>query len=212
MVTQERAVRTRLVVLEAAARVFARRGYAGASFSELIEESGLTKGAFYFHFASKEELALETMRHKQAQLIDHVTAEVSADSTGVARLAALLRARARALAADPSLWCVLRLGSELGSVNGPASEYSQLKEWPIRIFRDLIRDGQAAGTVRADVDPQAMGEAIFAFVIGMDSLASQLTGGDDLAARTEGLLDLLRLGLEPRPLTLKPTKSTRRTR
>jgi hypothetical protein len=123
--------------------------------------------------------------------------------------AALLRARARALEADASLWCVLRLGAELGSVSGPVSGYSALDEWPIRLFAELIADGRRAGSVRADLDPRTTSEAIFASVIGMDALATQLTGGHDLTARTDALLDLLRLGLEPRSTTTDSPRSTR---
>lgn len=54
---QERAIRTRELILEAAGEVFAERGYDGATISDVYTRAGLTKGAFYFHFASKEELA-----------------------------------------------------------------------------------------------------------------------------------------------------------
>jgi AcrR family transcriptional regulator len=49
---------TRGVLLEAAARVFAERGYAGASVDRIAEAAGLSKGTFYWHFASKEDLFL----------------------------------------------------------------------------------------------------------------------------------------------------------
>ncbi|MDN5548041.1 MAG: TetR/AcrR family transcriptional regulator, partial [Rhodococcus sp. (in: high G+C Gram-positive bacteria)] len=57
MVRQERAEATRDSVLRGAAGVFLRLGYANASLSEIIAESQVTKGALYFHFGSKEELA-----------------------------------------------------------------------------------------------------------------------------------------------------------
>ncbi|MFP8960100.1 ScbR family autoregulator-binding transcription factor [Streptomyces nanhaiensis] len=56
MARQERGIRTRREVLEAAAEVFAERGYAAATISEILSRAGVTKGALYFHFASKEEL------------------------------------------------------------------------------------------------------------------------------------------------------------
>ncbi|WP_410537948.1 ScbR family autoregulator-binding transcription factor [Streptomyces sp. KL2] len=56
MAQQERGIRTRREVLEAAAEVFAERGYAATTISEILSRAGVTKGALYFHFASKEEL------------------------------------------------------------------------------------------------------------------------------------------------------------
>jgi AcrR family transcriptional regulator len=43
-------------ILDAAARVFAARGYSGASISKIAAEAGFSKGALYWNFASKEEL------------------------------------------------------------------------------------------------------------------------------------------------------------
>ena len=54
---QERARRTRAALVEAAAIEFAKRGYAAASVNTILEGSRATKGAMYFHFQSKEELA-----------------------------------------------------------------------------------------------------------------------------------------------------------
>lgn len=51
---QGKEARARLV--EAAAKVFARRGFAGSSMDEIAEEAGFSKGALYWHFAGKEDL------------------------------------------------------------------------------------------------------------------------------------------------------------
>lgn len=55
---QDRAIRTRQTILEAAAVVFERQGYQAATITEILKVAGVTKGALYFHFQSKEELAL----------------------------------------------------------------------------------------------------------------------------------------------------------
>ncbi|MGW1174645.1 ScbR family autoregulator-binding transcription factor [Kitasatospora sp. NPDC002543] len=57
MVRQERAVRTRRLILEAAASVFDECGYERATIGEVVARAGVTRGAVYFHFASKRELA-----------------------------------------------------------------------------------------------------------------------------------------------------------
>ncbi|MEU4115620.1 ScbR family autoregulator-binding transcription factor [Kitasatospora sp. NPDC028055] len=57
MVRQERALRTRRLILEAAASVFDEFGYEGATIGEVVARAGVTRGAVYFHFASKRDLA-----------------------------------------------------------------------------------------------------------------------------------------------------------
>ncbi len=58
MVRQERAIRTRRAILEAAASLFDEHGYEGASTTDIIMRSGLTRGALYHHFPSKESIAV----------------------------------------------------------------------------------------------------------------------------------------------------------
>jgi AcrR family transcriptional regulator len=52
----ERKARTRRLLLDAAARVYAREGFAGATLDEVASEAGFTKGALYSHFGNKENL------------------------------------------------------------------------------------------------------------------------------------------------------------
>ncbi|MGZ9932342.1 ScbR family autoregulator-binding transcription factor [Streptomyces sp. NC-S4] len=54
---QDRAVRTRRAILEAAAVVFEDRGYGAAKLTDIVRLANVTKGALYFHFESKEDLA-----------------------------------------------------------------------------------------------------------------------------------------------------------
>ena len=71
--TQQRAIKTREVLIAAAAREFADRGYAGASVNSILANSTSTKGALYFHFPSKEALAeavLEDVRSAYTPIVE----------------------------------------------------------------------------------------------------------------------------------------------
>lgn len=56
-IKQERAHETRARILEGAAASFAENGFAGATVADILTRSGVTKGALYFHFETKEEVA-----------------------------------------------------------------------------------------------------------------------------------------------------------
>ena len=71
--TQQRAIKTRAVLIAAAAQEFADRGYAGASVNSILANSTSTKGALYFHFSSKEALAeavLEDVRSAYTPIVE----------------------------------------------------------------------------------------------------------------------------------------------
>src|ERR1700760_667721 len=57
VVKQERAERTRETIIRAAASIFERDGFAAAPLSGITRRATVTKGALYFHFSSKRELA-----------------------------------------------------------------------------------------------------------------------------------------------------------
>ena len=68
-----RKARTRAALLEAAARVYARRGFEGATIDEVAEEAGFTKGAVYSHFGSKENLLVALLdEHLAAQIAEQM--------------------------------------------------------------------------------------------------------------------------------------------
>lgn len=192
---QARAQQTRAHIVEVAARTFAETGFAGTSLNEIIRASGLTKGAFYFHFSSKHALALAAFRAKQVELITRMQQEAGEQPSALLQLAALLRVRARLFEADHSLRCVLRLGSELTSHEDPGSEYAGFQETAIALFAGLLARGQTEGSIRADLDRRATAEAIFAAVIGLDELSRLMAGSTDIAARTDAMLTLLLPGL-----------------
>jgi len=198
MVTkQARAHATRSTILEAAATAFARDGMAGTSLNEVIRASGLTKGAFYFHFASKEALALASFRLKQEQLLEGMAAAVQPDQPALDRLVAMLDARVALLGEDPSLRCVLRLGQELRIDADPGSEYAGFQETAIAVIAGLLAEGQRDGSVRSDIDPREDAETVFAAILGIDAVSELFSGGDDLPARSRRLVSVLRRALAP---------------
>src|ERR1700733_12212633 len=69
-------------LLTAAARVFARAGYHGASMSEIAAQAGFSKGALYWSFASKEELFFALLDELDEQLRALIAASASQERTG----------------------------------------------------------------------------------------------------------------------------------
>jgi AcrR family transcriptional regulator len=60
----ERQAQTRQELLDAAARVFVKRGLTGSSIEEISAEAGYTRGAFYSNFRSKNELFVELLHDR----------------------------------------------------------------------------------------------------------------------------------------------------
>ena len=69
---QERSVRRRERILDAAFTVFSRRGYRAAGVDEVGRQADTSKGGVYFHFPTKEKLFLELLRTTADRLVAKV--------------------------------------------------------------------------------------------------------------------------------------------
>jgi AcrR family transcriptional regulator len=61
---EEQKAQTRAALLDAAERIFVERGFLGSSVEAISAAAGYTRGAFYSHFASKEELFAELLQER----------------------------------------------------------------------------------------------------------------------------------------------------
>ena len=75
----EAKARTRERLLDAAARVFAQKGLAGASVDEIAEAAGYSIGAVYSNFGSKEQLFVELLKERANDRVTQAT-EIAADA------------------------------------------------------------------------------------------------------------------------------------
>lgn len=197
---QDRAELTRKRIIDAAASAFAADGYDRVTLNSLIEASGVSKGAFYFHFSSKEELALAAFLAKQDELLERLEpADQPPDLPAWEQLAGMLRRRNRLLADDRSLACVTRLGNEMSARSVPGSPYAVAQEVVISLIARVVEAGQRRGEFRPELDPHAVAWAIFAWVVGVDAMVLAIPGGMDLAERSEQMLVLLRRALLVKP-------------
>jgi TetR/AcrR family transcriptional repressor of nem operon len=62
-ISKEKAADNRAALIRAASKLFRERGIDGVGVAEISKEAGLTHGALYAHFRSKEELALEALSY-----------------------------------------------------------------------------------------------------------------------------------------------------
>ena len=187
----DRGTETRRRILEVAAQAFADRGYAGTSVSDVLKASGVTKGGFYFHFPSKEALALATLRHKQEQWAGSVMAAVLRHPGAVDQLDAMVEALCDLHQQDPSCRVISRLCNELGDEHPELRPQlgTQLTTW-MDMVAGVIRKGQDEGDIRPDVEPAVAAEVAVESFIGLETVAEMLTGRADLRRRARDFLAL----------------------
>ena len=157
---------TRTRLIDAAIERFAADGL-GASFDAVAADVGVTKGALYHHFGSKEGLVEAVYKEAIRRHADRVVA-ASAGGDGRTRLLALVDASARLYASRTSFYTVL------GSLHvAAAAERPALNDIARRMQRSqrdfmigLVEQGQADGSIRPDIDAEALGLTVNAALAG----------------------------------------------
>ncbi len=159
---QARAVERREHLLNAAARVFARRGYAEAQMEEIAAAAETSKGGLYFHFPNKEALASavigragETLRRKVARAMR------AAGGDPVARADAALATLIDTLSAHRSLARVLAADTVVGSPAARARVAEIEDEFVTLIAQELrvALDGGRLANLDAPLDPDLTARA-----------------------------------------------------
>ncbi|MEU0743917.1 ScbR family autoregulator-binding transcription factor [Streptomyces sp. NPDC006134] len=178
MARQERAVRTRDAILVAAAEVFDEVGYESAAISQILRRAGVTKGALYFHFASKKELA-------QAVLANQVTAVPEVPPRELALQQGLDESLVIAhmlSTGDAMVRGSVRLTVDQGSRLDGLDRRVPMSGWIERNVAFLGR-AQRNGELLPDVDIGAAAQLFVGCFTGVQMLSKIMTNYADLTAR-----------------------------
>lgn len=152
-------VETRNSLLASALGLFERRGYPATSVEDIVTGAGLTKGAFYHHFGSKEEVLQiihDTYIDKELEVVEQILADFDDPRD---RLRELIRTSVEDLGEYRSHISVYM--QDRRYLTGDRRKAVSAKREAIdKAFRSAIEDGVERGYFRADVTPRLTGLGI----------------------------------------------------
>ncbi|MGV4988782.1 ScbR family autoregulator-binding transcription factor [Streptomyces sp. NPDC001709] len=190
---QARSERTRRNLIQAGARLFNEHGYASATLGRIVADTGLTKGALYFHFASKEVLADAVRQEGSARLAGFLRRHEESGAPPVQVLIDMTHWLARALREDPLVGAGLRIAYERTDAQASVTDF--YRAWNREVLR-LLRRAAEAGALRAAGRGEGAATLLWAMVCGLVALAKELPT-EELARRLAKSWDLLLTVLVP---------------
>ncbi|MBD0838420.1 ScbR family autoregulator-binding transcription factor [Streptomyces sp. TRM68416] len=196
MPRQLRAEQTRTTIITAAADLFDRHGYESTSLSDIVEHAQVTKGALYFHFAAKEDLA-QAIMELQSRASRRVASEM--DARGYSCLEALMRTTfgvARLSVEGPIPRAGLRLATGGVAVRSPLQH--PFTEWLELASRKLL-GAVKESDVHPDVDIDAAAHSFVCFFIGTRVVGRSLEPVARQPRRVAEMWHILIRGLVPVP-------------
>jgi AcrR family transcriptional regulator len=187
----------RRIILDAAVRVFAHKGFHTSRVGDIAEEAGVAHGLLYHYFSSKDEVLETIFRENWAILVERIHAVEESGEPAREQLRHVAAILLRTWRHEPDV--VRVLVREIVRSPEVGQRIDELEK-PIDAIQRIVERGQQTGEFRADLDPRLAG---IVFYGGIDELLTgwvlgRLPDGDDTVAAAESMLvDVVCAGLAP---------------
>jgi AcrR family transcriptional regulator len=187
----------RRLLLDAAVRVFARKGYHAARVGDIAEEAGVAYGLLYHYFSSKEEVLRNVFRETWRALIATIESVERGEDSPREQLRKVAEILLRSWKRDPDLVRVLVL--EVTRSQLLAGEMDEIVA-SFSVIQTIVERGQADGSIRGDLDARL---ASYVFYGAIDELLTGWVLGrlpdsdEDLARAERTVVEIVAGGLAP---------------
>lgn len=185
---QERAIQTRAQVMSAASQLFTEKGFSGTSMQDVARRVGMTKGAVYFHFPTKELLAKAVVEAHYARWPELLDSILALNLTPLQTTMKLLDGAVEAFHSDPVVQAGARLQQERSLINVPLPQ--PYVGWT-NLLTNLLTSARAVGELRPDADPAAVARALTSGFFGVQHVSDVLNSRADLAERWNEMCGLI---------------------
>ncbi|ROP72523.1 ScbR family autoregulator-binding transcription factor [Curtobacterium sp. PhB115] len=185
---QQRAQATRAAIVAGAAREFDERGYTGASMDAVADRAGLTKGALYFHFTSKADLAGAVIAEQHEISRRYGEAAVTRGATPLESLMWMSQGLATQMTTEVVVSAGIRLSTE--AATGDVARQDPYTDW-MAVVSDLVRQAIDAGEVDPQWDPELVGRVVIPAYTGVQTVSDVLADRTDLYERLRELWTVL---------------------
>jgi TetR/AcrR family fatty acid metabolism transcriptional regulator len=184
-------------ILDAAVRVFAKKGFHATRVSEVAKAAGVADGTIYLYFKSKDELLVSLFEDRVERLLAFLHTELPATQGAAEKLRRIIELQLGLLEGERDLaeviTVILRQSTKL------MKEYAAPKFTAyLDAIAHVVADGQASGELRADVSPHLAARAIFGALDGITmtwALGKADRGG--LVRASGQLAEMVLRGLSP---------------
>jgi TetR/AcrR family transcriptional regulator, transcriptional repressor for nem operon len=159
---------TRRQIMRAAAYEFARRPYSMVSLDDIIARAGLSKGAVYFHFPSKQALAMAIIDEQSATVRDGLTERLVRSLTGLETLIEASYFLAAHDIRSNDLRASLNLLEQIGRSDGVQAKV--LTKWSPAIAA-IVRRGIADGDIIDGTNADGVSRLLMSIYMGLRQTA-----------------------------------------
>lgn len=152
-----------LRILEAATKVFARKGFYNATIADIAKAAEVAEGTIYLYFKNKDDLLISIFEHSIDLFIQAVNRELTGLPDPEEKLRRFVALHLQLVEANPDLAQVLQIELRQSSKFMKEYEGGKFAEY-LRIVQSILEEGQAKNRFRTDLDPRILRRALFGAV------------------------------------------------
>lgn len=171
-VVQSRAAETRQQIIDAAIELVHARGYADTGLKDITDRAGITSGAFYYHFESKEELATEIIQQGWRKVQDIVGARTGSPRAGLQGVIAMTFALCELMTRDKAVRTANHLDHALALFT---EEGRRGHAQRTAAFVNDVADALADSDLRSGVLAQTVGKMVWITVYGCHRISEAMS-------------------------------------
>ncbi|NWG01446.1 MAG: TetR/AcrR family transcriptional regulator [Syntrophaceae bacterium] len=146
-------------LLNSAMKLFVKKGYKGSSVAEITKDAGLTRGALYCHFETKEHLAREIIKLFEEKYLDKMIAYVEKEGGSPSqKFEKMMRFNVWFAGEHPDLCLFMTvISAEMCGSRNRLEPYlkSVYRKWN-EFITGILKDGKRTGAFKKEIDPQMM--------------------------------------------------------
>jgi TetR/AcrR family fatty acid metabolism transcriptional regulator len=181
-------------IIEAAVRVFARKGYFISRVSDIAREAGIAAGTIYLYFDTKQDILITVFREKMAAFVAALWRAIAEEQDALAKVRRLVHLHFEKLERNPEMAEVVQVELRQGQkfFRGPATQ--EIAGY-FALIGSVLDEGVAAGRFRADLPVKIATKMLFG---AMDQMATSWVLGKRgyrLVDAAEPVADLFLLGV-----------------
>ena len=185
-------------LLNAAMKLFVKKGYKGSSVAEITKNAGLTRGALYCHFETKEHLAREIIKLFEIKYLDSMIHYVEKEGKSASeKFQKMMRFNVWFAGEHPNLCLFMTvISAEMVGSHNRLEPYlkSVYKKWS-EFITGILKDGRRAGEFKREIDPQMMAWVIIGVHDGVLLQKEMNREAIDLQAYTKQFRNLVISGV-----------------
>ena len=155
-------------IIEAAVRVFARRGYYNSRVSDIAREAGIAAGTIYLYFKTKDDILVSLFRDKMAHFVDVVRKAIADEPDAACKVRRLVRLHFSLLAENPDLAEVLQVELRQGQKFFRGASSQEIGAY-FALIAAVLEEGVNAGRFRPGLPVKVATKMLFG---AMDQMAT----------------------------------------